>query len=121
MPSKLYPLALHDALPILAANGYRVIAPYLRGFGSTRFLSPETARNGEQAVLAVDAVALMDALDVERAVVAGFDWGARTANVLRSEEHTSELQSQFHLVCPRSSTLLPYTTLFRSWQRTATA
>src|SRR5438128_2267070 len=60
--------------PILAAAGYRVIVPHLRGHGSTRFLSEDTVRNGEQAALAVDAVALLDALAIERAVVAGFDW-----------------------------------------------
>ena len=68
--------------PILAADGYRVIVPYLRGYGSTRFLSDDTARNGEQAALAVDAVALLDALGIDRAVVAGFDWGARTADIV---------------------------------------
>jgi pimeloyl-ACP methyl ester carboxylesterase len=80
-----WPYDIHsfaDATAILAARGYRVIAPHLRGYGSTRFLSAGTVRNGEQAALAVDAIALMDALDVDRAVVAGFDWGARTANIL---------------------------------------
>jgi pimeloyl-ACP methyl ester carboxylesterase len=59
-----------------------VIVPHLRGYGTTRFLSDETVRNGEQAALAVDAVALMDALEIESAVVAGFDWGARTADIV---------------------------------------
>ncbi len=59
-----------------------MIVPHLRGYGTTRFLSDDTLRNGEQAVLAVDAIALMDALDVDRAIVAGFDWGARTADIL---------------------------------------
>ena len=59
-----------------------MIVPYLRGFGTTRFLSDETFRNGEQAVLAVDVIALMDALEIERAIVAGFDWGARTADIV---------------------------------------
>jgi pimeloyl-ACP methyl ester carboxylesterase len=68
--------------PRLAAAGYRVVVPYLRGFGTTRFLSGATVRNGEQAVLAVDALALMDALGIETAVVAGFDWGARTADII---------------------------------------
>jgi pimeloyl-ACP methyl ester carboxylesterase len=66
----------------LAAAGHRVIVPHLRGYGTTRFLSEATMRNGEQAVLAVDTVALMDALGIETAVVAGFDWGARTADVV---------------------------------------
>jgi pimeloyl-ACP methyl ester carboxylesterase len=74
--------AFAEVAPILEANGRRVIVPHLRGHGSTRFLSDDTARNGEQAALAVDAVALLDALDVDRAVVAGFDWGARTADIL---------------------------------------
>jgi pimeloyl-ACP methyl ester carboxylesterase len=68
--------------PLLAAAGYRVIVPYLRGYGTTRFLSDDTVRNGEQAALAVDTIALMDALEIESAIVAGFDWGARTANVV---------------------------------------
>jgi pimeloyl-ACP methyl ester carboxylesterase len=71
-----------DVTPILAAAGYRVIVPYLRGYGSTRFLSNTTVRNGQQAALAVDIIALMDALSIQRAVVAGFDWGARTADIL---------------------------------------
>ena len=71
-----------EVSPLLAAAGYRVIVPYLRGYGTTRFLSDETFRNGQQSVLAVDAVALMDALGIEQAVVAGSDWGARTADVV---------------------------------------
>ncbi len=80
-----WPYDIHsyaDVVPLLTAAGYRVIVPYLRGFGTTRFLSDETARNGEQAALAVDTIALMDALGIERAVVAGFDWGARTADIV---------------------------------------
>jgi pimeloyl-ACP methyl ester carboxylesterase len=71
-----------DVAPLLAAAGYRVIVPYLRGYGTTRFLSDNTMRNGQQAALAVDAIALLDALQIERALLAGFDWGARTADVL---------------------------------------
>jgi pimeloyl-ACP methyl ester carboxylesterase len=74
--------AFADVSSILTADGRRVIVPHLRGYGSTRFLSDDTPRNGEQAALAVDAIALLDALDVDRAVVAGFDWGARTADIL---------------------------------------
>jgi pimeloyl-ACP methyl ester carboxylesterase len=80
-----WPYDIHsfaDVTPILAASGHRVIVPHLRGYGTTRFLSDDTLRNGEQAVLAVDAIALMDALGVDQAVVAGFDWGARTADVM---------------------------------------
>ena len=68
--------------PLLAARGYRVVVPYLRGYGPTRFRSAATPRSGQQAVLAVDTLALLDALGIERAVVAGFDWGARTACIL---------------------------------------
>ena len=80
-----WPYDIHsyaDVAPALAAAGYRVIVPYLRGYGVTRFRSDDAARNGQQAVLAVDAIALMDALGVGQAIVAGFDWGARTANVM---------------------------------------
>jgi pimeloyl-ACP methyl ester carboxylesterase len=71
-----------EVAPILAAQGHRVIVPYLRGFGPTRFLSAGTMRNGEPAALAQDAIDLMDTLKIERAVLAGFDWGARTADIL---------------------------------------
>src|ERR1700694_885869 len=71
-----------DVAPLLAASGYRVIVPYLRGFGTTRFLSGATVRNGQQSVVALDVIALMDALKIQRAVIGGFDWGARTACVL---------------------------------------
>jgi pimeloyl-ACP methyl ester carboxylesterase len=80
-----WPYDIHsyeEVTPRLAAAGHRVIVPYLRGYGTTRFLSDETVRNGEQAALALDAVALMDALEIESAVVAGFDWGARTADIV---------------------------------------
>ena len=71
-----------DVVPLLAQAGYRVIVPYLRGYGSTRFLSDATLRNGQQAALAVDVIALMDALGIEKATVAGYDWGARTADIV---------------------------------------
>jgi pimeloyl-ACP methyl ester carboxylesterase len=80
-----WPYDIHsyvDVAPILASAGYRVVVPYLRGFGATRFLSDETFRNGEQAALALDVIALMDALEVESAILAGFDWGARTADIV---------------------------------------
>jgi pimeloyl-ACP methyl ester carboxylesterase len=78
-----YDIHSYDAVvPLVTAAGYRAVAPYLRGYGTTRFLSEDTLRNGEQAVLAVDAVAFLDALGIEKAIVAGFDWGARTANVV---------------------------------------
>ena len=69
-------------MPLLAAAGHRVLVPYLRGYGATRFLSADTVRNGQQAALAVDTLAFMDALKIEKAVIAGYDWGARTAGIL---------------------------------------
>ncbi|WP_168791507.1 alpha/beta hydrolase [Paraburkholderia aromaticivorans] len=74
--------AFAEVTPLLAAAGYRVIVPYLRGYGTTRFLSADTPRNGQQAVVAVDIVALMDALKIDKAILGGFDWGARTANII---------------------------------------
>jgi pimeloyl-ACP methyl ester carboxylesterase len=71
-----------DVAPLLATGGYRVIVPYLRGYGTTTFLSSATMRNGEQAVVALDIIALMDSLKIKKAVIAGFDWGARTAAVI---------------------------------------
>jgi pimeloyl-ACP methyl ester carboxylesterase len=71
-----------DVAPILASAGYRVIVPYLRGYGPTRFLSSETFRNGQPTVVAVDIIALMDALNMKEAILAGFDWGARTADII---------------------------------------
>jgi pimeloyl-ACP methyl ester carboxylesterase len=80
-----WPYDIHsyvDVAPLLAETGYRVIVPYLRGYGTTRFLSGETFRNGQQSVIAIDIIALMDALGIERAILGGCDWGARTANVI---------------------------------------
>lgn len=74
--------AFVDVVPLLAAAGFRVVAPWLRGYGTTRFLAADTPRNGQQAALAVDVIALMDALKIDRALVAGFDWGARTAGIV---------------------------------------
>src|SRR5580698_1442433 len=71
-----------DVAPLLASAGYRVIVPYLRGYGSTTFLSSETMRNAQQSAVALDIIALMDALSIQTATVAGFDWGGRTADVL---------------------------------------
>jgi len=80
-----WPYDIHsfaDVTPALASAGYRVIVPYVRGYGTTRFLSGDTLRNGQQSVLAVDVTALMDALGIGAAILAGFDWGARSANVV---------------------------------------
>ncbi len=80
-----WPYDIHsfiDVAPLLAARGYRVIVPYLRGFGATQFRSDGAFRNGQPAALAVDTVELMDALGIAKAVIAGFDWGARTADIV---------------------------------------
>jgi pimeloyl-ACP methyl ester carboxylesterase len=80
-----WPYDIHtyvDVAPLLAAAGHRVIVPHLRGYGGTRFLSDKTPRNGQQSVIAVDVIALMDALSIEEATVAGCDWGARTACIM---------------------------------------
>ena len=79
-PYDIYTYA--DVAPLLAAAGYRVIVPYLRGYGTTRFLSSDTPRNGQQSAIAADIIGLMDALGIEKAVIAGCDWGARTANII---------------------------------------
>lgn len=80
-----WPYDIHsfvDVMPILASAGYRVIVPYLRGYGGTRFLLGETIRNGQPTAIASDIVAFMDALKIDQAILAGFDWGARTANII---------------------------------------
>ena len=80
-----WPYDIHsyvDVAPLLASRGYRVIVPYLRGYGTTRFLSSETIRNGQPSVVALDITALMDALKIGKAILGGFDWGARTANII---------------------------------------
>jgi pimeloyl-ACP methyl ester carboxylesterase len=80
-----WPYDIHsyvDVAPLLASDGYRVIIPHLRGHGATRFLSKDTFRNGQQSAIASDIVALMDALKIEKAILAGYDWGARTANII---------------------------------------
>ena len=80
-----WPYDIHsyvDVAPLLAAAGYRVIVPYLRGYGTTRFLSSDTFRNGQQSVVALDIIALMDALKIQKAIIAGFDCGARTVDIM---------------------------------------
>jgi pimeloyl-ACP methyl ester carboxylesterase len=79
-PYDIYSYA--DVAPLLASQGYRVIIPYLRGYGATRFLSNDTFRNGQPSAMAADIIALMDALKIEKAVLAGYDWGARTADIV---------------------------------------
>ncbi len=80
-----WPYDIHsfvEVAPLLAAKGYRVVVPYLRGYGTTRFLSTETMRNGQPSAVAMDLISLMDALKIETATLAGFDWGARTADIV---------------------------------------
>ena len=80
-----WPYDIHsyvDVAPRLSQEGYRVIVPYLRGYGTTRFLSSETFRNGQQSVIALDVIALMDALQIERAILGAYDWGARSADIV---------------------------------------
>jgi hypothetical protein len=80
-----WPYDIHsyvDVAPRLSQAGYRVIVPYLRGYGTTRFLSSETFRNAQQSVVALDIIALMDALKIEKAILGGYDWGARTADII---------------------------------------
>jgi pimeloyl-ACP methyl ester carboxylesterase len=80
-----WPYDIHsyvDVAPLLASAGYRVLVPYVRGYGTTRFLLSETFRNGQPSALAVDTIAFMDALKIEKATLAGFDWGARTVNII---------------------------------------
>jgi pimeloyl-ACP methyl ester carboxylesterase len=80
-----WPYDIHsyvDVAPMLASAGYRVMVPYLRGYGTTRFLSGETFRNAQQSAVAQDVIAFMDALGIEKAIVGGFDWGARTAAIM---------------------------------------
>jgi pimeloyl-ACP methyl ester carboxylesterase len=80
-----WPYDIHsfaEVMPLLAAAGYRVVVPFLRGYGITRFLSGDTVRNGQQAALATDVIALMDALGIDQAILGGFDWGARSAGIV---------------------------------------
>jgi pimeloyl-ACP methyl ester carboxylesterase len=108
-----WPYDIHSfaaASPLLASAGYRVIVPYLRGYGTTRFVSDETFRNGQQSVLAVDTIALMDALGIEQAILAGFDWGARTAGVVAAlwpERCTALVSVSGYLIGSQAAGQLP--------------
>jgi pimeloyl-ACP methyl ester carboxylesterase len=108
-----WPYDIHsyvDVAPRLAAAGYRVIVPYLRGYGTTRLLSDDTFRNGQQSVLAVDTVALMDALGIESAILAGFDWGARTADIVAAlwpERCTGLVSVSGYLIGSQAAGTLP--------------
>lgn len=99
-----------DVAPLLAKAGYRVIVPYLRGYGTTRFLSDATPRNGQQAALAADVIALMDGLGIGTAIVAGFDWGARTANIvaaLRPERCKAMVSVSGYLIGSQAANMAP--------------
>ncbi|HJZ45508.1 MAG TPA: alpha/beta hydrolase [Roseiflexaceae bacterium] len=108
-----WPYDIHsyvDVAPLLAKAGYHVIVPYLRGYGSTRFLSRDTLRNGQQSVLALDIIALMDALKIEQAIVAGYDWGARTANIIAAlwpERCTAMVSVSGYLIGSREANQMP--------------
>ncbi|TCC86700.1 alpha/beta fold hydrolase [Pedobacter hiemivivus] len=108
-----WPYDIHsyeDVAPILVKAGYRVIIPYLRGFGTTRFLSPKTPRNGQQAAIASDIVALMDALKISKATFGGFDWGARTADIIAAlwpERCKALVAVSGYIITNRVATLQP--------------
>jgi len=108
-----FPYDVHsyvDVAPLLAAAGCRVVVPYLRGHGPTRFLDPATPRSGQQAALGADVVALMDALGIERAVLAGYDWGGRAACVvaaLRPERCGGLVSVNSYLVQDIAASALP--------------
>lgn len=98
------------AAPLLAVVGYRVIVPYLRGFGTTNFVSQDVPRNGQQSVFASDAIALLDALGIERAIAAGCDWGARTACILAAlwpERCTALVSVSGYLIGSQKANMMP--------------
>jgi pimeloyl-ACP methyl ester carboxylesterase len=108
-----WPYDIHsyvDVVPLLASAGYRVIVPYLRGYGTTRFLSSDTSRNGQQSMLAVDIVALMDALKINTATIAGYDWGARTADIIAAlwpERCKALVSVSGYLIGSREANMMP--------------
>ena len=108
-----WPYDIHsyvDVAPVLASAGYRVIVPYLRGYGTTRFLSSETFRNGQQAAVALDIIALMDALRIKKAIVGGYDWGSRTAGIVAAlwpERCKALVAVSGYLITNRNANLQP--------------
>jgi pimeloyl-ACP methyl ester carboxylesterase len=108
-----WPYDIHsfvDVAPMLAQAGYRVIVPYLRGYGTTRFLSETIMRNGQPSAVAADTIALMDALGIETATIAGFDWGARTANIMAAlwpERCKSMVSVSGYLIAEREASRVP--------------
>src|SRR6266480_4725497 len=102
--------AFVEVAPLLVSKGFRVIVPYLRGYGSTRFLSNDTFRNGQPSAVALDTIALMDALKIDKAIVAGFDWGARTANIIAAlwpERCKAMVSVSGYLIGSQSSNQMP--------------
>ena len=108
-----WPYDIHayaDVVPLLAAAGFRVVVPYLRGYGTTSFISDDTPRNAQQSVLAADALALMDALGIRQAVIGGFDWGARTACIVAAlwpERCRALVSVSGYLIGSRQAGILP--------------
>ncbi|KUN18586.1 alpha/beta hydrolase [Streptomyces antibioticus] len=108
-----WPYDIHsfvDVAPLLAAQGYRVLVPYLRGHGSTRFLSRHTPRTAEQSAIALDIIAFMDALKIHKAVLAGFDWGSRTADIIAAlwpERVKAMVSTSGYLITNRKTQLAP--------------
>jgi pimeloyl-ACP methyl ester carboxylesterase len=108
-----WPYDIHsyvDVAPLLARAGYRVIVPYLRGYGTTRFLSSETFRNAQQSVVAVDIIAFMDALKIEKAILGGYDWGARTVDIIAAlwpERCKALVSVSGYLIVNRAANKLP--------------
>src|SRR5690348_3033850 len=108
-----WPYDIHSfagAAPVLAAAGYRVIVPFARGYGTTRFLSDGTPRNGQPAALAADVIALMDALGIETAILAGFDWGARSANIIATlwpHRCTAQVSVSGYLIASQAASAAP--------------
>jgi pimeloyl-ACP methyl ester carboxylesterase len=99
-----------DVTPALASAGYRVIVPYLRGYGTTRFLSNDTFRNGQPSAIAADAIAFMDALKIDKAVLGGFDWGARTVNIVSAlwpERCTGTVSVSGYLIGSQAASKMP--------------
>ncbi|MGW3248516.1 alpha/beta fold hydrolase [Streptomyces sp. NPDC001070] len=108
-----WPYDIHsfvDVAPMLAAEGYRVIVPHLRGHGTTRFLSARTFRNAQQSVVALDVIALMNALRIEKAILAGYDWGSRTADIIAAiwpERCKALVSVTGYLITNRESNRMP--------------
>ena len=121
-----WPYDIHsyvDIAPALAAKGYRVIVPFLRGHGTTTFRSADTSRNGQQSAVALDIIALMDALNIPKAVIGGFDWGSRTAGIIaalwrqRLPDHQSGGQPQAAAARSRTRMVVPVLLRHRARRR----